>query len=507
MSRRGRAVQNLRPTLWDTLEKGARNLFCARADLTNEASVEHRFVSRLLEELGYRDSQIHTKQTLEKLTVRRGQRREKYRPDYALKVARHVRCIIDAKGTDEDIDDWIEQCVGYCLALNRKYPEGKNPVHFFVLTNGLVTKVYEWDSDEPLLEMDFADFEFGNPKFEQLKSILAADRIATAKGVPPEARPTFEFTRPSREWARHVFAACHNTIRKSGYGPGPAFLQFVKIMFVKLYEDRKLRENAATRELIASGEEKVKLPASAVTFLVRWIEEMEANGATNPLDSITFERLRKDIENDIQLRKKKRLFDIGEQIDLRPDVVKTVVEKLEHLDMFEIDEDLNGRLFETFLNATMRGRELGQFFTPRSVVKMMTRLADLKAGRDYQDKVIDGCCGSGGFLIEALTIMRNGIRDNDSLTSNEKKKLLEKVCNESFSESTSARTRPCRELRINMYLHGDGGSRIYAADGLDKDPSILRKKMLRALATSKSFVVYWGGAHCSMQPLPIPRFQ
>jgi len=44
------------------------------------------------------------------------------------------------------------------------------------------------------------------------------------------------------------------------------------------------------------------------------------------------------------------------------------VRRLEHTFLFGIDVDLNGRLFETFLSATMRGKDLGQFFTPRSIV-------------------------------------------------------------------------------------------------------------------------------------------
>jgi len=36
---------------------------------------------------------------------------------------------------------------------------------------------------------------------------------------------------------------------------------------------------------------------------------------------------------------------------------------------------VNGRMFEAFLAATMRGQALGQFFTPRSIVKLMTQLA------------------------------------------------------------------------------------------------------------------------------------
>ena len=133
--------------------------------------------------------------------------------------------------------------------------------------------------------------------------------------------------------------------------------------------------------------------------------------------------------------------------------------------MFGIDEDLNGRLFETFLNATMRGRELGQFFTLRSVVKMMSKLADLRVTCKRQDHVLDGCCGSGGFLIEALTIMRNTIRGNGSLTTKEKEDLIDTVCNECLYGIDYGKDPPlARIARINMYLHGDGGSRIYYAD-------------------------------------------
>ncbi|OAV66849.1 Type I restriction-modification system methyltransferase subunit [Bacteroidales bacterium Barb6XT] len=76
------------------------------------------------------------------------------------------------------------------------------------------------------------------------------------------------------------------------------------------------------------------------------------------------ESLNKEVRN----KKKKILFDETEKIDLKAFTIKGVVEKLEHYDLYGIDKDLNGRLFETFLNATMRGADLGQYFTPRSIV-------------------------------------------------------------------------------------------------------------------------------------------
>jgi type I restriction enzyme M protein len=98
------APKQPRPTLFNTLSESQVNLYCRLDDLTNEASVETFFISRLLKDLGYADSQIQTKKSLEALTVARGHKREKYKPDYALTVKRVPRCVIDAKGIDENID-------------------------------------------------------------------------------------------------------------------------------------------------------------------------------------------------------------------------------------------------------------------------------------------------------------------------------------------------------------------------------------------------------------------
>ena len=46
---------------------------------------------------------------------------------------------------------------------------------------------------------------------------------------------------------------------------------------------------------------------------------------------------------------------------MKPSTILEVVRQLEHFDLHGIDEDLNGRMFETFLNATVRGKELGSF--------------------------------------------------------------------------------------------------------------------------------------------------
>ena len=100
---------------------------------------------------------------------------------------------------------------------------------------------------------------------------------------------------------------------------------------------------------------------------------------------------------------------------------------LEHHDLIQIDEDLNGRLFQTFLSATMRGKQLGQFFTPRTVVDFMCDLADLRLSKDppYAPLILDACCGTGGFLIEAMAKLTRQLKDGrlSTLTNQEKLKI------------------------------------------------------------------------------------
>lgn len=454
-----------RRSLFDSLPSGLEeNLYCRSDSLSNEASVEKFFVDRLLEDLEYRDNQIQTKKSISELTVSLGgSKTVKYKPDYVLTFRKKPKWVLDAKASGEHLEKWVPQCSGYCLGLNQTFPK-ENPVEFFVLTNGIQTNLYRWDNKTPLLELAFSDFVVGNPKYEQLRSLLAAKSLATSTTT---IDATFNFERPTPTEMKTLFAACHRAIWKSeGSNPTAAFMEFTKLMFVKLWCDRKLREDAATKALLDSGS-KVKLPKSAVTFSLHWIDEQKL--AANPVNDILFKTLRESIEKDIADRKKKRIFQRDESIDLRPDTVRAVVERLQHFDMFGIDEDLNGRLFEAFLNATMRGKELGQYFTPRSIVKLITRLARLKVTRQHVDKCLDACCGTGGFLIEALTEMRNTVRNNGSLNREAKEKLIDQISNESLYGIDFGKSPPvARIARINMYLHGDGGSRIYYADALDK---------------------------------------
>ena len=63
-------------------------------------------------------------------------------------------------------------------------------------------------------------------------------------------------------------------------------------------------------------------------------------------------------------------------------------------------EDVMGIFFNEF-NRYKKKSEAGQVFTPEHITDFMYRI--LQVGKD--DRVLDGCCGSGGFLVKAMANM------------------------------------------------------------------------------------------------------
>ena len=121
-------------------------------------------------------------------------------------------------------------------------------------------------------------------------------------------------------------------------------------------------------------------------------------------------------------------------------------------------------VYKNFLSATMRGKDLGQYFTPRTLVKLGVGLGNLATS----DFVLDGCCGTGGFLIDALADMWSKVNANASL-SNQAKQTLKKAIadNHIYGADFAKDPNLAKIARLNMYLHGDGGSRIFNVDSLD----------------------------------------
>ncbi len=438
-----------------------KNKFCERSVLRNESDVEHFFIDRLLKDLGYKDTNIQTKHLIPKYLIGKGAKKTEHRPDYALRSNRIIISVVEAKHPDLEVQDFFHEAQDYSEIINRGYI-GTNPITYCLVSNGIKTCLLRLDENKPVLELSFSDFIDGNKKYEKLKEVYSYNSLReNIKGKEDEI---FEFRQPDIDELKGIFQQCHYLIwKKHNLSPQEAFYRFTKLLFVKINEDAKIHE------LI---EKDKPIPKEEVFFSVDRIRELSKRQA-NPMD-VLFKQYRDELNKKVQRKEKKRIFEDNEELGLQTETTIEITKLIENLDLKSVEDDINGRVFETFLSAVIRGKELGMFFTPRPVVKFMTKLANLqikynKEKEDYEPPLIlDGCCGSGGFLIFALSDLINKAKNCKTNQDVLKKKIKEK-CLFGIDKSED---KIIPIARMNMYLHGDGGSHIFLADTLDKEVEI-----------------------------------
>lgn len=139
--------------------------------------------------------------------------------------------------------------------------------------------------------------------------------------------------------------------------------------------------------------------------------------------------------------------------------------------------DVMGDAYEYLIKkfADLSKKNAGEFYTPRTVVKLMVMLLDPQAG----DTVYDPACGTGGMLIEAIRHI-----DNDHMTYG-------KIYGQEKNLSTSA------IARMNLFLHGAREFKIVQGDTL-VDPSFTEENHLKTfdcvLANPPFSLKHWGAA-------------
>jgi len=433
-----------------------KNIFCIKENLRNESDVEQFFVIRLLKKLGYKDANIFTKRTLPYLSTGKGLKKRLHRPDYAIKINKIWSLIIEAKHPEKNINEYVQEAQDYAIIVNRGYI-GSNPIKYCLITNGIKTQLALTDQTKSILELNFDDFSEDNEKYKKLKEHISYDSLKNIDNV----ENIFEFNTPEIDMLNGIFQICHNIIwRKHKVAPKTAFYEFTKLLFIKLNEDRTINDKIRKGEIVNKSDFK---------FSLDYIRQLE-DRFDNPMNEL-FKKYRNNLEKDVVSGKKKRIFKADEELNLRPSTIREIVKLIEHLNLSIVEEDWNGRVFETFLSAVIRGKELGQFFTPRTVVRFMVKMANLKIEYDRKneeykpDLILDGCCGTGGFLIFSLSDMFEKVEKIPI----DKKILKQKIRDNCIYGIDASEEDIVAIARMNMYLHGDGGSHIYMADTLDKE--------------------------------------
>lgn len=126
-------------------------------------------------------------------------------------------------------------------------------------------------------------------------------------------------------------------------------------------------------------------------------------------------------------------------------------------------EDYLGRFYGEFMSYSGGdGQTLGIVLTPKHITELFCELADLKA----DDKVLDPCCGTAGFLIAAMHKMIKQTKDETVRRHIKRDQLFGlELQPYMFTIATT-----------NMILRGDGKSNLHNCDFLKYNPSQLQLK-------------------------------
>jgi type I restriction enzyme M protein len=261
--------------------------------------------------------------------------------------------------------------------------------------------------------------------------------------------------------------SCHNVIRNREHmDPAAAFDEIAKVLFVKVWVERELRAKRRRINL----------------FTAEYLDEQLGSHPLNDL----FQKTKEGFSDD-------RIFAPDDRINLKPATGREIVRLLERYNLSDTSEDVKGIAFERFLGKTFRG-EIGQFFTPRTIVEFMVRMLAPKEG----DIVCDPASGSGGFLIRFFELVREQIladvdREYQIYAAELGTKKLSEVkraelLREKYAElqttidqrkrdsrlwtlanrciyGCDANDRMARTSKMNMIMHGDGHGGVHHHNG------------------------------------------
>lgn len=432
--------------------------------LTPEERVRQEYICRLVNHYGYDLSQMD--QELQVNNSHRGQ--GKARADIVVWKSASAK-------SNEDAATIVVECKAEHITIREEdYFQGYNyaawaGADFFVTTNLKETRVFKVNKDKL-------------PKhLEEIVDIPKAEELTNAKKIKELLSQTKTFTRD--EFSKLLFK-CHNIIRNNDkLSPEAAFDEISKVLFIKIRYERE-----SDKGQIFSKDRFVTNRKSYEALN----KEMGVNDA-KPFYQNLFDKTKNQFARD-------GLFEPNDTIKIKEASFEAIVKELEVYNLSRTADDVKGIAFEKFLGKTFRG-ELGQFFTPRTIVDFMVALLDPEEG----EIICDPCCGSGGFLIKAFEYVREKIENDiqhakeqikaqlfdekyESL-SDKKKNEIDECVDEYFTVlnqeldtaqegsrlkqlshdcifGTDANPRMARTAKMNMIMHGDGHGGVHHHDGL-----------------------------------------
>lgn len=337
-----------------------------------------------------------------------------------------------------------DQAVSYAVAEGARY---------VWVTSNLKNEYFEIPAKKPKDRITIPDV----PQFGVTE--LARFKFAVGGGTTKNGQKLFPLELVTQDELTRRFQQAHQALWGGGeLNPSEAFDELDKLIFCKLWDERKLRKSGEAYDF------------QIVTVKPKDGSEEEVRKANEATNKNLLDRLKKLYEEG----RKKDPEVFKDDIRLSAAKARTVVSYLESINLSETDLDSKGRAFETFMGSFFRG-DFGQYFTPRPIVKFIVDVLPIT----HESLVLDTSCGSGGFLLHALDKVRKeadayyptqigppeGAQHHRHWHDFAQHNLYGIEINEQIA----------RTAKMNMIIHDDGHTNVVASDGL-VPPAEIRAK-------------------------------
>lgn len=325
------------------------------------------------------------------------------------------------------------------------------------------------NSKEKFVYKKYTDAE-GNIQFMEYNDIPAAD--GTEEEVNRPKRSTLK--NAADDNLLFVFKTCHNHIYvNEGLQKQPAFFELLKLIFCKIEDERNLPKPL---EFYATSEERSN-PDGQLSVKKRI--------------SRIFDRVKKQ-------KKNARIFAENDSLKLKPRTLAYIVSELQSYSLLDTRIDIKGKAYEEIVGANLRG-DRGEFFTPRNVMQMTVKMIN----PTVDDRVLDSSCGTGGFLITAMTHAMDQLREgfeadleksSSEWSDQEKIAFRDRIADMAMNNYFGFYINPdlVKATKMNMVMNNDGSGNILNTNSLlpphewDED---FKLRLASALGVSKdSFI-------------------
>ncbi len=393
---------------------------------TPEEYVRQTIEKRLINEHKYITNQVKVEYTLQL-----GSRKPRadiviFNKDCETQTQENIKIIIECKKETVDAKNAKEG-----IGQLQSYMSACANCQWGMWTNGIQKFVFRKNINEK-----------GEVIFEDYNDIPSAD--GNLDDIDRPKRNTLK--NASDDNLLFVFKTCHNHIHvNDGLQKQPAFFELLKVIFCKIEDERDIPKPL---EFYAQSGER-----------------------NNPDGQLTVKKRISKIFERVKLKHGK-IFDANDEIKLHPRSLAYIVSELQKYSLLNTHIDIKGKAYEEIVGSNLRG-DRGEFFTPRNVMKMVVEMVNPQ----IDEKVLDSSCGTGGFLVTAMTHVIQKLEVEFSNDMGIPRKEWDSDTIRAFQDRISEMAKNCffgfdinpdlvKATKMNMVMNNDGSGNILQTNSL-----------------------------------------